>query len=225
VVAAVASFPWTEMMPPTADTQVSNYKGDANMADYLNTFTFINKEDSETVLNPFTLVRLVNFDEDTKWTVEAVDVNALTANAVAVRTREIEKELENAQEANRLLAAWNDDKARKLNGALSEVRQFVIDNEVWRHLGGGQAFIDEMVEYGMEPLTKKYRFEVTCSFTAEGEVVVEMDASEHDIRVAIQEAVTQESFHLSDYDDGEVSVAFDDSYAGVEVDDTSMYEC
>jgi hypothetical protein len=225
VVAAVAPFPWAEMVPPTADTQVSNYKGDANMANYLNTFTFTSKIDAEEVMNPFTLVRLVNFDgEDVKWTVDATDVEALTANAVAVRTREIEKGLETAQEANRLLTAWNDDKARKLNGALSEVRQFIIDNEVW-DMGGGQAFIDEMVEYGMEPLTKKYRFEVTCSFTAEGEVVVEMDASEHDIRVAIQEAVTQESFHLSDYDDGEVSVAFDDSYAGVEVDDTSMYEC
>jgi len=164
--------------------------------------------DNDNPVNEFTIARLLN-PVDTVYNLQVVEDQT---EAIA----RLQEDLTRTSSVSQTYLNWHRNGAAKLERVFALIREFIVENDVQEQ---DPDLVEALVDEGMEPLVKKYSFEVEVTFTVTGMVEVPMNGDEADAEEAIKEAIGQEYYRSSDYDDGEgTTVVFEGRCAEVQVE-------
>lgn len=182
--------------------------------------THTDVENNEEV-NPFTIARLLN-PVSTVYNVVQTESDEELSEAHAADLERLRTDLERTQSVSQTYLNWHRNSSSKLERVFGLIREYIVENDVQEH---DPDLVEALVNEGMEPLTKRYTFEVECTFTVSGTIELPMNCDESDAEAAIKEALEQENYCASNYDDGDgTTVQFDGRYAEVSVESCYLSE-
>ena len=171
--------------------------------------------DNTEEVNPFTIARLLN-PVSTVYNVVQTESDEELSEAHAADLERLRVDLERAASVAQTYLSWHRNTSGKLERVFGLIREYIVENDVQEH---DPDLVEALVNEGMEPLVKKYSFEVEVTFTLSGMVEVPMNCDEAEAEEAIKEAIAQEYYRSSDYDDGDgTTVQFEGSCAEVQVE-------